>query len=64
MLKFNNLTSTIFISSLTVLLGIFLWAGISGTRLLGDGKDTFSPEDQKASRSRSSSGTYHRFYHK
>lgn len=64
MLKLKKSAYTIFMASLTILVGIFLWAGISGTRLLGDGKGTYEPGEKTAQRMGTSSGTYHRFYHK
>ena len=64
MLKFKKSVYTIFLATLTILVGVFLWAGISGTRLLGDGKETYEPDGKSGPRTGNSTRTYHRFYHK
>ncbi|RNI22561.1 hypothetical protein [Rufibacter latericius] len=52
----------IFIGYLVVVVGYFAYAGLTGTRFLGDDKE----ESEAGSGSRSSSGGYrrHTFYHK
>lgn len=56
----------IYLAFLLILLSVFGWAGLSGTRLLGDGKTVFEPEGQPNPRSSSGIIYYRssRFYHK
>jgi hypothetical protein len=66
MFKLQKYAYKIFAAALALFVGVFLWAGITGTRLIGDGKETYEPDGKASSgsRVRTSTGAYHRFHHK
>ncbi|UFH56806.1 hypothetical protein [Spirosoma sp. KNUC1025] len=54
-----------YVVAVIVALGLFVWAGLSGTRLLGDDKEkTDSKNSYYGSSGRSGGHGYSRFYHK
>jgi len=60
--KFKISTHNIFLVYLGVLLSFFLYAGLTGTRILGDDKEKYEPEGVQQ-RTTGSSRVY-RSYHK
>ena len=52
---------------IALVLGVFAWAGASGTRVLGDGKEVFEPDGKQETNRSGARGHYYRssrFYHK
>ena len=54
---------SLFLVYLGVLLSFFVYAGLTGTRILGDDKEEFKPEGVQ-SQNHSRSPRIHRSYHK